>query len=250
MTSDRRICRVRQSELLKPGKAATRRHLIGRDDGKESVPQDGVEILASKLPTDRATDQARAFAEDGYRVGTLPSLREQRFLRDAALVPQRVQLPRIQMVPLFHEALLHDTCEREIHVVATEQNVIADCDTLQRKVAGVLSDQDQTEIGRPPADVAHEEQIAHAKFLAPEVARTRDPRIAGGLRLLEQSDARKTGLGRGAKRQLAGLFVERCRNGDEDLLSIKREDAIPRREPAVPCRGACRSNLRQYRLCP
>ena len=84
--------------------------------------------------------------------------REQRLLRDAALVPQRLQLPRVDAVAFALEALLHDAREREVHVVAAEQDVIADRDALEREVAVVLADRDQAEVGRAAADVAHEQR--------------------------------------------------------------------------------------------
>ncbi len=83
-------------------------------------------------------------------------LREQRLLRDAALVPQRLQLPGVDAVAFPLEALLHEAGEGEVHVVAAEQDVIADRDALEREVAVVLADEDQAEVGRAAADVAHQ----------------------------------------------------------------------------------------------
>ena len=132
------------------------------------------------------------------------------------------------------EALLHDAREREVHVVAAEQDVIADRDALEREVAVVLADEDQAEIGRAAADVAHEQQVADAELPPPALARAVDPRIAGGLRLLEQRHAREAGLGRGAKRQLARLFVERCRHGDQHVLPVERQCRLFRSEACIP----------------
>src|SRR3954470_21609606 len=120
------------------------------------------------------------------------------------------------------EALLDDACEREVHVVAALQYVIANGDALEREVAVVLADEDQAEVGGAAADVAHQQQVAHAKRPAPGLARAVDPRVAGSLRLLEQGYAREAGVGRSPKRQLASLFVERCRYGDEYVLPIER----------------------------
>src|SRR5207344_2252553 len=101
------------------------------------------EIAAPKISANRAADEPRALAEDGDRVGVLVGLREQRLLRYAALVPQGLHLPRVNPMPFALEALLHDAREGEVHVVAAEQNVIADGDALERKVAILFPDEDQ-----------------------------------------------------------------------------------------------------------
>ena len=161
-------------------------------------------------------------------------LREQRLLRDAALVPQRLQLPRVDAMAFALEALLHDAREGEVHVVAAEQDVIADRDALEREVAVVLADEDQAEVGRAAADVAHEQQVADAELPPPALARAVDPRVAGGLRLLEQRHAREAGVGRGPQRQLARLFVERCGHGDEHVLAVERERRLVPQRSARP----------------
>ena len=87
---------------------------------------------------------------------------EQRLLRDPRLVPQAVQLPRVHLVPLAFEPLLQQTRERQVHVVAAEQDVLADRDALEREIAVPLADGDQAEVGRAAADVADEHEIADA----------------------------------------------------------------------------------------
>ncbi len=124
------------------------------------------------------------------------------------LVPQRLQLPGVDAVSLLLEPLLHQARERQIHVVAAEQDVIANRDALEREIAVVLADQDQAEVGRAAADVAHEHEIAGAQLPPPAIAGAVDPGVAGGLRLLEQGHVREPGdLGR-AQRQRARFFVE------------------------------------------
>ena len=83
------------------------------------------------------------------------------FLRDAALVPQAMQLPGVDAMAVGLKALLQEACEREIHVVAAEQDVIANCDTLQRKVAVLFGNHDQAEVRRAAAHVAHQHQVAN-----------------------------------------------------------------------------------------
>ena len=54
--------------------------------------------------------------------------------------------------------------ERQVHVVAAEQDVIADRDALEREIAVVFADENQAEVGRAAADVAHEHEIADAEL--------------------------------------------------------------------------------------
>ena len=159
---------------------------------------------------------------------------EQRLLRHAGLVPQRLQLPGVDAVSFPFEPLLHDVRQRQVHVVAAEQDVIADRDALEREVAVALADRDQREVGGAAADVAHQHDVADAQLPAPAVARAVDPRVEGGLRLLEQRDVREAGGVRRLQRQLARHRVERRRHGEEDVLAFERERRVGGREARVP----------------
>jgi hypothetical protein len=67
---------------------------------------------------------------------------------------ERQELPRVQ--PFARGLKLSVQCvgERQIHVVATQQNVFADADALKFQAPLDVCDRDQTEIGRPPTDIA------------------------------------------------------------------------------------------------
>ncbi len=73
-------------------------------------------------------------------------------------MPEPLQLPCVDAVALLFEALLQKSREREVHVVAAEQDVLADGDALEREFAVLLRDGDQGEVGRAAADVADEER--------------------------------------------------------------------------------------------
>ena len=62
-------------------------------------------------------------------------------------------------MPLRFEPLLQQAREREVHVVAAEQDVLADGDALEREVAVLLGHRDQAEVGGAAADVADEDEI-------------------------------------------------------------------------------------------
>ena len=52
-----------------------------------------------------------------------------------------------------HEPRLDRAREREVHVVAAEQQVIADGDALEPELAAARARRDQREVGRAAADV-------------------------------------------------------------------------------------------------
>ena len=78
-------------------------------------------------------------------------------------MPQRLQLPGVDAVPGRFEPLLQQARERQVHVVAAEQDVIADRDALERQVAVALADGDQAEVGGAAADVADQDEVADAR---------------------------------------------------------------------------------------
>ena len=64
------------------------------------------------------------------------------------------------LVP-FRKLLLEMPRQREIHIVAAEQDVFAHGDALELQFACLLGHRDQREIGGAAADVDHQDQIAH-----------------------------------------------------------------------------------------
>src|ERR1700726_3906502 len=184
MTGHRGIRGIWQPELLQPRLSSSRRHINGGDRREEAVEQRLIQIGALERRGDRSADQPAAFAEDrDWMLGAI-RLSEQHLLGDAALMPQGVELPPIDAVTLVFEALLCDAGQCQIHVVAAEQDVIADRDALEREIAVSLADQNQAEIGRPAADVTYQDEVADTQLPAPAVARAVNPCVAGGLRFL------------------------------------------------------------------
>ncbi len=60
---------------------------------------------------------------------------EQAFFGEAALLPKRVQLHRVELGSLGGELLLEMTGEREVHVVAAQQDVLADGHAVELQFA-------------------------------------------------------------------------------------------------------------------
>ena len=68
-----------------------------------------------------------------------------------------------------------DVREREVHVVAAEQDVVADRDAVQLEVAVALEHRDQREVAGAAADVDDEDDVARPHLLAPAAAAGLDP---------------------------------------------------------------------------
>ena len=119
------------------------------------------------------------------------------------------------------QLLLEMPRQREIDVVAAQQDVLADGDALELQLARLFGDRDEREVGGAAADVDHQDQIAHLHALAP-IGMPLDPGVEGGLRLFEQQQVLVAGLFGGLQRQLACDRVERCRHCHQNFLLRKR----------------------------
>ena len=165
-------------------------------------------------------------------------------------MPEAVQLPGVDAMSRRFEPLLEQSREREIHVVAAEQDVLADRDALERQVAVPLADRDQAEVGRAAADVADQDEIADLDPPPPAVAERVEPGVERRLRLLEQRDVleagscappagsarappRRTTPARSAGRPAAPARERRRRPRPRDRTRPRgASDTRPRRRPA------------------
>ncbi len=111
--------------------------------------------------------------------------------------------------------------ERQVHVVPAQQDVLADGQTREDQVAGLLGHGDQGEVGGAAADVADEDHVADLHVLPPVVPPRREPGVKGGLRFFQQRDVLEPRLAGGLDRQLAGHCVERGGDGQQDVLILK-----------------------------
>ncbi len=136
-------------------------------------------------------------------------------------MPQALKLEAVDTMPLRLEPLLEQAREREIHVVAAEENVLADGNALQREIAVLFGHGDQAEIGRAAADVADENQIADTDPAAPFVTHRVEPGIESRLRFFEQRDILEARRLSGAQRQLTGRLVERRGHRQQHVLSAQ-----------------------------
>jgi hypothetical protein len=134
----------------------------------------------------------------------------------AARLHQRAELRRVQ--PPARQLRLDGLRQREVHVVAAEQEVLADRVADEREFAPLLAGANQAEVGRAAADVhdqAPHPGLEHPGFLGRVRA---EPRVERRLRLFEQRHVLQAGLLRGLGGEVAGDVVERRRHGDHHRL--------------------------------
>ncbi len=110
----------------------------------------------------------------------------------------------------------------EVHVVATEHQVIADANAGQHRLAVTQCDLDQRQVGRPAADIADQQQARLCELVGELPLMAEEPVVEGRLRLLEQPQVRQPGLPRCRQCQCARAFVERCGDGQDQLLPLER----------------------------
>ena len=136
---DGRIRRVGQAHFLQTGAPRICGMSVLATRGKKAF-EHLFDLFAAQRCFDRAADQARSFAEnrDRHFVGLRLRI-EQLFLREAAVVPQRLQLEAVDLRAFRGQFGRYRVGEREIDVVAAEQDVFADRDALQLQLAGVFA---------------------------------------------------------------------------------------------------------------
>src|SRR5262249_23062762 len=144
------------AELEDAGLAAALRAIAGARHGEEPVDEQAFDLVARKLGLERAADEARAAAEDGHRKA-IGRPGEDLLLGGARGVDERALLPSGALLP---DRLGERVRQGEVHVVAAEEDVIADGDAVEDEVAVLLAHRDEREVGGAAADVAHEDDVA------------------------------------------------------------------------------------------
>ncbi len=101
-------------------------------------------------------------------------------------------------MPCRRETLLQNTRERQVHVVAAQQKVVANRNTFQREFAIFLRDENEAEIRSAAADIAYQNEVSNVNAAAPALTLALKPRIKSCLRLFQQCDLRESTLFGGA----------------------------------------------------
>ena len=142
------------------------------------------------------------------------------FCRPAALA-QAAKLPGVELGPLGGKTLLNAIGQAEVHIIATEEDVVADRNTLEHQLASLFRHRDQAEIGRSSAHVAHQDHVPDLDLLTPLLPGRLDPGVTRGLGFFEEGHRRQAGLFGSLDGQLARCGIKRGRNGEKDLLAFQ-----------------------------
>src|SRR5687767_1946667 len=121
MSRDSRILGIRQTDLGETRTAGSTGKIVDATLRHESIDKNTSDIVARQFGFDRAPDQCGASARNRDRYFLEFRIHEKRFFRLPATVSQSGKLPGIQSF-----VLREMVGESEIHVVATEKNMVAD----------------------------------------------------------------------------------------------------------------------------
>jgi len=137
-------------------------------------------------------------------------------------VAERGELPGVDVGAVALELLTDEVRQRQVHVVATEQDVLTDRDPARLEPPILRVEQDGREIGGAAADIDDEHDVANPELRPPGVPAAVEPGVECRLRLLEQRELVQTGGERRLHRVLARGGVERRRHGQDDILIAER----------------------------
>ena len=107
--------------------------------------------------------------------------------------------------------------QRQIHIVAAEQDMLADADAVEVEDAVLLRDGDQAEVSGSAADIADQDDVAAADLSAPVLSSLRRPCVERRQGLLQQDDLAEAGGFRGLRRQISRNIVEGGGDGQHNL---------------------------------
>ena len=198
----------------------------GKKPSRRTASRSARRSLALIVPPTRPVPLPRIVT--GLLVGFRSRL-EQLFLGDAAIVPERVKLQAVELGSLLRQLAFDGAGQREIHVVAAEQDVLADGHAVERQFAIALGDGDEREVGGAAADIDDQDQVAGVDALAP-VGVALDPGVEGRLRLFEQNHVAVAGLfggrqvsSRATASKEAGTVTSTCcsANGASGILKFQ-----------------------------
>jgi hypothetical protein len=132
-----------------------------------------------------------------------------------------MQLEGIELGAFSRKLALDIPGERQIPVVAAEQNVLAHSQAVERQLTSALRYRDEGKIRRAPTDIDHQNQVARLNALSP-VGVAFNPGVEGSLGLLEHDDIAVNGLIAGSHGEIPRNGIERRRDCNEHLLRLKR----------------------------
>ena len=221
VAGDCRVLGVGQAELGEAAAGAAEGRVGDGHLGEKAVEQAAGELVAGDLGADAAADEPGAAARHDHRHRVDAGVAEQGFLGHAAGVGEGAGLPRVEGGALAGELARHAVGEGQVHVVAAEEDVLADRDPVQLEVAVALQHGDQRQVGGAAADVHHQDDVALLHLFAPLAGAVLDPAVQRGLGLFEQGDAAVAGGPGSFGGEFAGGRVEGGGDRHGDVLLRK-----------------------------
>ena len=211
------ILRVRQAHL-RQSRAPRRARGSSVTPTFGMKPSMRMRVTSSRVNSSLIVPPTSAEPRLGIEIGAFFSfgIGEQKLFRLTASVSQRRELPGIQIL-----ALREMVREREVHIVAAEQDVIADGHARELQIAILFGYGDQRKVGRAAADIHHENDVADLDLFSESVAHLLDPGVKRRLRFFEQRHIVKPRLGGGLCREFARRRIERSGNRQDDLFGIE-----------------------------
>ncbi len=213
------IGNIRQAQLAKQAALFFRRLVVDVAERQEAFECQLQSFFARDLGLERATHQRRSRAQHRDLHALQIRIRQHAFLGRRALTPQSGALAYRE---LRAELRLHQPGERQIQIVATEQQVFANRGASKLDAVAIAIHSDQREVAGAAADVAHQHQLAVEKALLRLRQVIGDPGIKRRRGLFHQRELLDPRGMRGLHGQLARLFVERGRDRQHDVLRRQR----------------------------
>ncbi len=188
LLGDGRVGLVRQTDVLETGNRLPLGPIRGRAFRKEPVDNKITSLFRGQFRRNRSADQRTSAPQDGNGVLVDAVASEQLFLRVPAGVPERNALPRVKGMSLLLKFGGDVMGQRQIHVVAAEQQVVSDRQPLQAQFPVSVVQADQREVGRAATDVDHQHHVASGHQVTPVVFGRRKASIHRRLRLFQQHE--------------------------------------------------------------
>jgi hypothetical protein len=179
---------------------------------EEALDNNGLRFFTCQFHTDRTADHATATAKHRERARLSIGICQQAFLGFAAGMGEPSELVLIERHAAITTKLgRHRVGQRQVEIVAAEQDVIANRDTLETKIAAVIAHFNEAKVCGAATDVTDEHALARIHHLAPVCLMLVKPGIKGCLWLFEKCHMQAGVFGR-FHSQVAGDGIERGRN--------------------------------------
>ncbi len=215
MAGDGGIGNVWQAQLAEEAALFFLGRLAAFGERQKAFERQLQRFFAQNFGFERFADQGRARAQDGDLDAFQMRIVEQLLLGRGTLPPQTAALADGE---LGVELGFDEPGQREIEIVAAQQQMLADGSAREVHQIALAGDANQAEIAGAAADVADQHNLAIEQLLTRLREVVGDPRVERRGGLFEQREALDAGFFRRHDRELAGLFVERSWDGEHDVL--------------------------------